>query len=715
MHEKSWDARAPRIALLTALGVISASLSIPILSGNAGASGPDPQGTIYVTDLDTNSVDVFAPGSVGNIAPERAIQGAATGIDEPGDVKVSPAGDVYVANYGGNTITEYAPGASGNAAPICTIGGSNTELNAPDDFSLEPDGTLVIGNYNAGPTDIGVVVFGPGQCGNVAPEEAIGGSNTGLNTVDGVGTDAAGTIYADSTSDDSIQVFAAGSNGNVAPSYSIAGGNTGLGEPVDIVVGFNGKLYVNSGFGSPKNVEVFAPGSMGNVAPTQDIVGSNTTLGDPDDLAVDASGTIYLTDLSASPGGPSLLEFAPTATGNVAPSAVISGSNTTFVYPEGAAVAGPPPGSSATVTTTAAAVPSLGQGASDTATVAGGTTPTGSIVFKLFGPNDPTCSAAPTFVSSPQTVSGDGQYQSGSFTPAAVGTYSWEALYSGDTNNASVTTSCGDPAETFTVAVAGAAPPPGHGAIGYRLQGHDGGVFDFGNSLYYGSLPQVQTHGLVGSPIEATANTYDNGGYWLVNALGSVFPYGDAPTLGSISNHLNAPIVGVAGTPSMHGYWLVGADGGVFTFGDAQYYGGLGGTKLVAPIVGIAATPDGGGYWLVGADGGVFAFGNARYLGGLGGKKVSAPIVGIATTPNGSGYWLVGADGGVFAFGTTLYLGGLAGQKLNAPVVAIVAVPDGTGYWLMAADGGVFAFGKAPFLGSAASLRLNQPITSAST
>jgi hypothetical protein len=262
----------------------------------------------------------------------------------------------------------------------------------------------------------------------------------------------------------------------------------------------------------------------------------------------------------------------------------------------------------------------------------------------------------------------------------------------------------------------GGASPPGHSAIGYRLQGHDGGVFDFGQSLFLGSLPQVQTHGLVGSPIEATANTWDNGGYWLASSNGGVFTFGDAPFFGSLAGKsLVKPIVGVAGTTDMGGYWLAAADGGVFSFGDAQFYGSLGGKKLNSPIVGITPTPDSGGYWLVAADGGVFAFGDAVFQGSLGNKKLNAPIVGMAALPNGDGYWLVAADGGVFSFGNATFYGSMGGKKLNAPVVAIVAMPDGGGYWLMAADGGVFAFGDAPFLGSATSLHLNQSITSASS
>jgi hypothetical protein len=257
---------------------------------------------------------------------------------------------------------------------------------------------------------------------------------------------------------------------------------------------------------------------------------------------------------------------------------------------------------------------------------------------------------------------------------------------------------------------------PGHFSIGYRLQGHDGGVFDYGESQFYGSLPGIQTNGLVGAPIEATANTFDNNGYWLAAADGSIFAYGDAPYLGGANGMpINGAIVGIAGTPDMQGYWLAGKDGGVYAYGDAGFFGSMSGQGLNAPVVGIAATPDGLGYWLVSADGGVYAFGDAGFFGSMGGQAINAPIVGIAASPTGHGYWLVGADGGVYAFGDASFDGSMAGQALNAPVVAIVATPTGDGYWLMASDGGVFSEGNAPFDGSATNIMLNQPITSAST
>jgi hypothetical protein len=419
------------------------------MTGISQAVGPDPQGTIYVANESPSAVLVFAPGSNGDAIPERTITGPDTGLSGPADIKVDSAGDIFVSNFDNGTVTEYAPGASGDATPIWTLGGSNTGLSENDDMSLEPDGTLVVSTFT------GVLaIFPPGSCGNVAPSEAISGSNTGLGLIDGVWADAAGTIFAANTESSEISIFAAGANGNVPPENTITGSNTGLGSPNDVVVGFGGNVFVSSGvgFGGAINaVTVYAPGASGNATPTQDITGSSTDFGNPDDLAVDTSGNIFVTDSEATVG-PALLEFASGATGNVAPIAAITGPDTGITIPEGTFIAGPPRTSSATMTT-AVSAPSikLGGSVSDVATLTGGTTPTGSLVFKLFGPSDPTCSAAPAYVSPAQTVSGDGVYDSPTFMPTATGTYSWVAEYSGDSNNAPVSTTCGDPKEQVTV------------------------------------------------------------------------------------------------------------------------------------------------------------------------------------------------------------------------------------------------------------------------
>ena len=105
---------------------------------------------------------------------------------------------------------------------------------------------------------------------------------------------------------------------------------------------------------------------------------------------------------------------------------------------------------SPTLTTTASPGVTLGGSVTDTATLAGGYNPTGTITFRLYGPNDATCSTVPVFTSS-VPVTGNGNYTSGSFTPAAPGTYRWIATYSGDANNAGVANACNDPNESVVV------------------------------------------------------------------------------------------------------------------------------------------------------------------------------------------------------------------------------------------------------------------------
>ena len=82
---------------------------------------------------------------------------------------------------------------------------------------------------------------------------------------------------------------------------------------------------------------------------------------------------------------------------------------------------------------------------------------------------------------------------------------------------------------------------------------------------------------------------------------------------------------GIAPTPSGNGYWLVDSSGTVHPFGNAGSYGSMAGTTLNAPINHLVPTTDGGGYWMVAADGGIFAFGDAPFYGSMGGKPLNAP------------------------------------------------------------------------------------------
>ena len=106
-----------------------------------------------------------------------------------------------------------------------------------------------------------------------------------------------------------------------------------------------------------------------------------------------------------------------------------------------------------TLTTTASGPVIVGATITDTAHLTGGVgTLTGSIAFQVYAPGDTSCGTPLTPAPTAATVSGTGDYTSGTFATAAVGTYRWRAFFTDtDGNNNDVSTACNDPSESSTV------------------------------------------------------------------------------------------------------------------------------------------------------------------------------------------------------------------------------------------------------------------------
>jgi uncharacterized repeat protein (TIGR01451 family) len=100
--------------------------------------------------------------------------------------------------------------------------------------------------------------------------------------------------------------------------------------------------------------------------------------------------------------------------------------------------------------TTASAGILLGAEIHDTAHLNGTFNGTGTITFKLYGPDDTNCTGSVIFQDTVD-VHGNGDYDSDPFEPDAAGVYRWIASYSGDSNNAAVSGACNDPNENVTV------------------------------------------------------------------------------------------------------------------------------------------------------------------------------------------------------------------------------------------------------------------------
>ncbi len=101
----------------------------------------------------------------------------------------------------------------------------------------------------------------------------------------------------------------------------------------------------------------------------------------------------------------------------------------------------------------------------DTAILSGGSSPSGSVTFNLYSPSQ-TCGSGTPAYTQKVTVSGDGSYSTTNSTAAnLVGTWSWTAMYSGDSANAGVSTTCGSETVSVTMASPTLSTTPSPGGV----------------------------------------------------------------------------------------------------------------------------------------------------------------------------------------------------------------------------------------------------------
>ncbi len=328
-----------------------------------GGIAVDPDGNMYVTNGNSDSIAVFKAGADGNVVPSYTIE-SPTQISSPSSVAIGPDGKIYVANGGGQetppegsaAITIYPPGSYANVAEIARIGDEasddKTGILFAEAIAVDAHGKIYLADhggvdYNANGR---IAVFSAGSNGNVAPIATIAGTktrdDTGLNNPVGLALDSAGYLYVLNNtggpdSEGSITVYPSNANGNVAPKATIANDakdkRTQFHSPSGMALDSAGNIHVTNK--SNDSITIYAAGKFGNVAPTAVISGRQTGLNQPHGIGIDSDGTIYVSnDGSDNKGVDTVTVYAPGSSGNAKPIATISGPLTGLEKPDGLAV-----------------------------------------------------------------------------------------------------------------------------------------------------------------------------------------------------------------------------------------------------------------------------------------------------------------------------------------------------------------------------------------
>jgi hypothetical protein len=222
-------------------------------------------GTIYAANENNNTVSGFSAGSSGNVKPAIVVGGSNTGITTVIGIAIDSSDALYVANCGdcfsfsGKTpsINVFAPGANGNVAPRQTIAGPNTELQTPFSVAVDSAGNILVADYTAQ----AILIFSKTANGNVAPIGKISGPTTGMRDPFSVAVDGNNDIYVFDHLTYAITVYAAGVYGNVAPIRTIAD----VGDEVQ-QIGFDSANNVYVSLGSADVVSVYPPTGSGSNA-----------------------------------------------------------------------------------------------------------------------------------------------------------------------------------------------------------------------------------------------------------------------------------------------------------------------------------------------------------------------------------------------------------------------------------------------------------------
>jgi hypothetical protein len=438
--------------------------------GKPGGLGAEVTSTVAVTPGETLAVRVGGQGGNGiDGYPGELCHYGGGGFNGGGEAGECNFEGSAAAGGGGATtlvrgLTRLVVAGGGGGAGAGGTGGAGGA--GGEEGGTGSPGAAGGGRGGTGGTATGVGLGGSGQGGGQAGKPgsgAIGGE--GGFWSNGSGGGGGGGLFGGGGGGGS-QTYSGGGGGggsSTGPAGSVytAGAQSGNGKLV-ISYSYLPTIATTASAGLTIGGEVHATAALaGAHAPTGTI---EFALYGPDSTC---TGTPIFTKTVSVPGNGSTYDstsFTPTEAGGYVWTASYSGDGEN----EGAgsscaesAAAVNVAAADPTITVTASAEKILGGMISASATLAGAHEPSSTVVFDLYGPDDPTCAGTAIYSKTLPASTSTTTYESGSFTPSAAGTYRWVASYSGDQNNSAAITSCTDPAAaTVVVAAVPDATPP---------------------------------------------------------------------------------------------------------------------------------------------------------------------------------------------------------------------------------------------------------------
>ena len=310
--------------------------------------------------------------------------------------------------------------------------GIKTQASGPVTVGATVTDTATLSGTVGGPTPTGTITFNAYSDSLCTTQVA-----TSTKTVNGFGdytssaytTTAAGSIYwiASYTGDSNFPA-AAGSCGDANETSVVNKASPGISTnavagPVSLGTAIHDTATLSGGFAPLTGTVTFSAYGPGDI-------NCSTT-------------AAFTSTVNVANGGATSGDFTPTAAGTYRWIAAYSGdannnSATTACNDSNEASVIQP--NSPTLSTAPTAKVIL----SDSATLSGGASPTGTLTFKLY--QNTTCTGTPAFAPTAVTVNGNGTYSSGDsqqFTVTTPGTeFRWTVVYSGDANNNGASSAC---------------------------------------------------------------------------------------------------------------------------------------------------------------------------------------------------------------------------------------------------------------------------------